>query len=108
VKVVLFANTEWYLYNFRRSLAAALRDAGHEVLLVSPPGPYGEKLRELGYRWLPAPMERRSLNPLRELALVWWLRQLFGASAWTWCTGSRSRVRCTGRWRRGWVVCLRG
>jgi glycosyltransferase involved in cell wall biosynthesis len=77
MKLVLFANTEWYLYNFRRSLAEALRDAGHEVLLVSPPGPYGAKLRDLGFRWLPAPMQRRSLNPLRELALVWWLRQLF-------------------------------
>lgn len=77
MKVVLFANTEWYLYNFRRSLAAALRDAGHEVLLVSPPGPYGERLRALGYRWLPAPMQRRSLNPFRELALVWWLRRAF-------------------------------
>ena len=76
MKVVLFANTEWYLYNFRRSLAMALRDAGHEVLLLSPPGPYGEKLRALGFRWLPAPMERRSLNPLRELALVNWLRAL--------------------------------
>ena len=76
MKVVLFANTEWYLYNFRRSLASALRDAGHEVLLLSPPGPYGEKLRSLGFRWLPAPMERRSLNPLRELALVNWLRGL--------------------------------
>jgi glycosyltransferase involved in cell wall biosynthesis len=76
LKVVLFANTEWYLYNFRRSLASALRDAGHEVLLLSPPGPYGEKLRALGFRWLPAPMERRSLNPLRELALVNWLRGL--------------------------------
>ena len=76
LKVVLFANTEWYLYNFRRSLAFALREAGHEVLLLSPPGPYGEKLRALGFRWLPAPMERRSLNPLRELALVNWLRGL--------------------------------
>ncbi|MDD2989154.1 MAG: glycosyltransferase family 4 protein [Zoogloea sp.] len=77
MKVVLFANTEWYLYNFRRSLALALRDAGYEVLLVSPPGPYGEKLRQLGFRWIPAPMERRSLNPLRELALVLWLKRLF-------------------------------
>ncbi|TMW71344.1 glycosyltransferase family 4 protein [Thauera sp. UPWRP] len=73
---MLFANTEWYLYNFRRSLAVALRDAGYEVLLVSPPGPYGEKLRALGFRWIPAPMERRSLNPLRELALVKWLHRL--------------------------------
>ena len=73
MKIVLFANTEWYLYNFRRSLAMTLRDAGHEVLLVSPPGPYGEKLQALGFRWLPAPMQRLSLNPLRELALLWWL-----------------------------------
>jgi glycosyltransferase involved in cell wall biosynthesis len=76
MKVLLFANTEWYLYNFRQSLARALRETGHDVLLVSPPGPYGEKLRALGYRWEPAPMVRRSLNPLREYALVQWLRRL--------------------------------
>ncbi|WP_287365648.1 glycosyltransferase family 4 protein [Thauera sp.] len=79
MKLLLFANTEWYLYNFRRSLAAALRDAGHEVLLVSPPGPYGARLQALGFRWIAAPMERRSLNPLRELALVAWLRRLVRA-----------------------------
>ena len=70
MKIVLFANTEWYLYNFRRSLALALRDAGHDVLLLSPDGPYGEKLRDLGLRWQPLPMDRRSLNPLREGVLL--------------------------------------
>lgn len=79
MKVILFANTEWYLYNFRRSLAVALREAGHEVLLVSPPGPYGAKLQAMGFRWVAAPMERRSLNPLRELALLRWLRHLIQA-----------------------------
>lgn len=78
MKVLLFANTEWYLFNFRQSLARALRDAGHDVLLVSPTGPYGERLREAGYRWEPAPMVRRSLNPFREYALVQWLRRLIG------------------------------
>jgi glycosyltransferase involved in cell wall biosynthesis len=73
LKIILFANTDWYLYNFRRSFALALRDAGHEVLLISPPGPYGVKLQAMGFRWIPAPMERRSLNPLRELALLIWL-----------------------------------
>lgn len=76
MKILLFANTDWYLYNFRRSLAQALREAGHEVLLVSPPGPYGALLQDLGFRWVAAPMQRRSLNPLRELALVLWLRRL--------------------------------
>lgn len=76
MKILLFANTEWYLYNFRRSLAIALRDERHEVVLVSPEGPYGEKLRELGFRWIPAPMDRRSLNPFREFSFVIWLKRL--------------------------------
>ena len=76
MKIVLFANTDWYLYNFRRSLVSALCEAGHDVLLISPPGSYGEKLRALGVRWIPMPMERRSLNPFRELALLSWLLRL--------------------------------
>ena len=62
-----------YPYNFRRSLALAARAAGHEVVLVSPAGPYAERLLDLGLRWIAAPMERRSLNPVRELALLAWL-----------------------------------
>lgn len=70
MKVVLFANTDWYLWNFRRSLALALHQAGHEVLLLSPDGPYGERLRALGVRWQALPMDRRSLHPLREARLL--------------------------------------
>jgi glycosyltransferase involved in cell wall biosynthesis len=77
MKLILFANTDWYLYNFRRSLALAAQRAGYELLLISPPGPYGEKLRALGLRWESVPMDRRSLNPLREAALLLHLRQLF-------------------------------
>ena len=77
MKLVLFANTDWYLYNFRRSLALALQATGHELLLISPPGPYAEKLSELGLRWQSLPMDRRSLNPLREAALLVHLWRLF-------------------------------
>lgn len=76
MKFLLFANTDWYLWNFRRSLVLALRDAGHDVLLISPDGPYGEKLQGLGVRWQPVPMDRRSLNPLRELGLLLYLVRL--------------------------------
>jgi glycosyltransferase involved in cell wall biosynthesis len=79
MKLLLFANTDWYLFNFRRSLASALREAGHEVLLLSPPGPYGEQLRALGFDWREAPMDRRSLNPLHEAALLLWLFRLLRA-----------------------------
>ncbi len=70
-KIILFANTDWYLFNFRRSLALALQRAGYDVLLVSPPGDYAPRLRALGLRWQPMPMHRRSVNPLRGSALLW-------------------------------------
>ena len=75
-KVILFANTDWYLFNFRRSLAIALQAAGYDVLLLSPPGPYGEKLVALGLRWEAVPMDRRSLNPLRGATLLVYLVKL--------------------------------
>lgn len=77
MRIVFFANTDWYLYNFRRSLAESLVAAGDDVLLVSPDGPYGTDLRALGLRWQPLPMKRRSLNPLREAWLIWHLVRLF-------------------------------
>ena len=76
MKILLFANTDWYLYTFLLSLATALRSVGHEVVLASPAGSYVEKLQSLGFRCIAVPMARRSLNPLSEFALVRWLRRL--------------------------------
>ena len=70
MKVVLFANTDWYLFNFRLSLAYALRERGYELLLLSPPGDYGRRLVDLGFDWRPLPMKRQSLQPLSELKLL--------------------------------------
>ncbi|MGD0004313.1 MAG: glycosyltransferase family 4 protein [Anaerolineaceae bacterium] len=77
MKIILFANTEWYLYNFRLSLAQALRGEGYEVVLISPPGKYTHCLEEAGFRWKPFPLSRRGTNPLAELATVWRLRNLY-------------------------------
>lgn len=77
LKIILFANTDWYLFNFRRALALGLRDAGHDVVLLSPCGIYGEMLQRLGLRWEAVPMDRRSLNPLCEGRLLLWLVSFF-------------------------------
>ena len=73
---LLFANTDWYLFNFRLPLAHELQERGFKVLLVSPPGPYAEHLRHEGFTWYEAPMHRRSLNPWREMRLILWLYRL--------------------------------
>ncbi|MDB5470610.1 MAG: glycosyltransferase family 1 protein [Caulobacter sp.] len=70
VAVALFGNTDWYLYNFRLPLLIRLREEGARLILISPPGAYGEKLKSLGFDWRPLPMERRSLNPLAEARLL--------------------------------------
>lgn len=77
MKIILFANTEWYLFNFRLSLAKALQAQGHEVLLISPPGEYGVRLQAQGFRWEALPMNRKSLNPLQELRLLAYLCRLY-------------------------------
>jgi glycosyltransferase involved in cell wall biosynthesis len=77
MKVLLFANTDWYLYNFRLALAEAIRAEGHEVVLLSPPGKYGERLKEAGFRWIEFPLARRGLNPLVELVTILRLAWLY-------------------------------
>lgn len=76
-KVLLFANTDWYLYNFRLPLAKALRARGCEVVLVSPPGEYAQRLQQAGFRWLPLAMNRGSVNPFSQAATIVALLRLY-------------------------------
>lgn len=77
MKVILFANTDWYLYNFRLPLAEALRSQGHEVVLVSPDGKYSGRLKQAGFRWIALPLVRQRLNPFAELITILRLVQLY-------------------------------
>ncbi len=77
MKVVFFANTDWYLHNFRLGLARSLREQGAEVVMVSPDGVYGPRLEAAGFRWCPLPMNRRSLNPVSELKLLRQIVEIF-------------------------------
>ena len=70
-RVMLFANTDWYLYNFRLNLACRLKDCGYEVILVSPDGRYRERLLALGFRHIPLNFTARGTNPFQELRLLW-------------------------------------
>lgn len=68
---LLFANTDWYLYNFRLPLAQAVRAAGYRVHLVSPPGPYAARLAAMeGFEWHEFDFARRGINPFGEAATV--------------------------------------
>ena len=50
-KVALVANTDWYLFNFRLSLADMLRRERFDLVLISPRGPFVEEFARNGFRW---------------------------------------------------------
>lgn len=74
-KVLLVANTSWYLHNFRLPLLRDLRAAGYQVEAVAPHDSYTKLLQAEGFTVHPWLVARRSINPLREAhALVDLLR----------------------------------
>ena len=68
--VLLVANTDWYLYRFRLSLAKLLLQRGFTPALVSPPGPHVEKFTSIGLRWIPISINRRGSHPYEELSTL--------------------------------------
>lgn len=77
----MVANWDWVIYNFRLSLARALRSQGYDLVFVSPYGEYVRRLRDQEFRWIEWPLARRSLNPVKELASVWRLARIYEAEA---------------------------
>ena len=69
-RVLLVANTSWYLYNFRLSLIRHLLESGYDVHCLAPIDQYSTLLEQSGivlHRWN---VERRSMNPILELKAI--------------------------------------
>lgn len=69
-RVLLVANTSWYLYNFRLPLLRDLRAAGYDVAAVAPHDAYTPLLQAEGFTVHPWLVARRSINPLQELRAI--------------------------------------
>lgn len=76
-KIILVANTDWYLYNFRASLMRTLRSSEEDVVLVSPPGEFSEAFQSWGFRWIPWQLGRKSTSLFQELRAVLSLMRIY-------------------------------
>lgn len=70
MKILIAANNDVGLYQFRRELIAELLKT-HEVLISLPDGDLVRPLEEMGCRFLPTPVDRRGVNPLKDIGLLW-------------------------------------
>ena len=68
-KIVVITNHSYMLYRFRRELIATLARE-HEVVLVMPFVGHEEDFQALGYRCINTPVDRRGINPVKDLALM--------------------------------------
>lgn len=84
-KVLLVANTGWYLYNFRLPLARYLSGLGMKVVLASPRDRYVSRMEAEGFRWVELNIDRRSMNPLKELFALWEFVKLYRTERPTGC-----------------------
>jgi glycosyltransferase involved in cell wall biosynthesis len=76
-KLLIVANWDWVIYNFRLALAHEAREQGFEVVLVCPDGKYSSNLEEEGFRRITWSLERRSLNVVSEIRSVLSLAQIY-------------------------------
>lgn len=69
-RILFLANHFITLYSFRRELIKKLLEEGHEVWLSLPEDPENEYFRELGCRIVPTGIDRRGMNPVKDLKLL--------------------------------------
>ena len=71
-KIFLVSRCAWTLYNFRRGQMCALQSDGTIVIGAGAGGDgYEARIEALGIPFVPIPVDRRALNPLADLKLLW-------------------------------------
>ena len=76
IKILVFANSSWYLYNFWLSNIEIFRSSGYKVILVSNDDGYGSRLMEKGFSFYPLNVSRGIKGLLGDILLIFNLRSI--------------------------------
>ena len=68
-KILILTNHSFMLWKFRRELIARMLSMGYQVVIGVPFGEHVDDFRAIGCRMVDTPLERRGLNPFRDLSL---------------------------------------
>lgn len=68
-KILILANFDIGLYKFRKALIRRLIESDNQVYISLPWGEYVPELEKMGCIFLDTPLERRGMNPVRDLKL---------------------------------------
>ncbi|EFA6855588.1 TPA: hypothetical protein PRP30_000985 [Escherichia coli] len=91
--IAISANTAWYVYNFRKSTIEALIKKGYHVVVITAlDQKYSKLLETLGCQVYGIPLRRRSINPLAELKVMFYLYQILRKKKSMFCLISHRRI----------------
>ena len=77
MKILIATNHSYMLYRFRRELVETLMQA-HEVILSMPFVGHEEEFQAMGLRCIRTDLDRRSINPVKDLHLIGEYRRILG------------------------------
>ncbi len=77
IKLIITANTGWYIYNFRIDLIKYLKLKKYEIYIICPNDRYSEKLKNMGLNVINWELNRKSLNPFIELLSILHLIKIY-------------------------------
>ncbi|GAJ61751.1 glycosyltransferase family 4 protein [Streptococcus parauberis] len=70
MKILILANNDIGLYNFRFELIEELINHGHNVIISLPNGDKVKDLVSIGCHFIDTPIDRHGMNPLSEIKLI--------------------------------------
>ncbi|MDG1716704.1 MAG: glycosyltransferase family 4 protein [Saprospiraceae bacterium] len=78
MRIAVFANSDWNLYNYRQALIKSLLQDGYQVVAMAPGSTYKKNIEDLGCSFVEVNnISRKSTNPLKDLRLIWELSQIY-------------------------------
>ena len=75
-KLMILANDETTIYNFRREIIRAFHEHGYEVILSLPEGEHTKELEDCGCKVVNTAVSRHGKNPLHDLQYMQTCRKL--------------------------------
>jgi len=76
-KLLIVANTAWYIYNFRLPFLREVQKKGIKVFIAAPSDSWSEKFAEEGMAFINISMMRRGLNPIIDAGLMYRFFRLY-------------------------------
>lgn len=76
-KLLLIVNVDWFFLSHRLPIALAAKEAGYDVTVVTSDSGRIQEIGNYGLKYMELPLNRSSLNPLKELKVVLFLCKLY-------------------------------